>query len=372
MKKVLAIILCIAMVAAIALTGCGGGETGSSDAGSSNSGKNAGNVATVITSALGDKSFSDSCWKGLNAIKDKYGVEIAYYEMKQDQTKAIPALTEYAEAGTWGIIVSGTYSTVENAQAVIKEFPNQKFIHYDASVQDGADGAYANAYSMEYLQNEGSYLVGFIAGKVTKTGVIAQLGGGEIDVIWDFMYGYIEGAKAAKDDIKVVTSFIGDWETVSKAKDLANDAMSQNADVLFHIAGGAGAGMFEAIAESGKTGVWGIGVDADQYEEYAAAGKTEVSNIILTSMVKNVGNSLILAYDKAVEGTLAWGTHEKLGIKEDAVGPAESGAFLKLDKAILDEYKTVKEDVASGKIKVGTAFGLSEAEHKAFAESVRP
>ena len=110
------------MVAAIALTGCGGGETGSSDADSSNSGKNAGNVATVITSALGDKSFSDSCWKGLNAIKDKYGVEIAYYEMKQDQTKAIPALTEYAEAGTWGIIVSGTYSTVENAQAVTFTF----------------------------------------------------------------------------------------------------------------------------------------------------------------------------------------------------------------------------------------------------------
>ena len=373
MKKVLAIILCIAMVAAIALTGCGGGDGGSgSDSGSGGtvSGENAGNVATVITSALGDKSFSDSCWAGLNEIADKYGVEIDYYEMKQDQTKAQPAMIEYAESGNYNIIVTGTYSTVENAQAVIEMFPNQKFIHYDASVQTG-ETPYANAFSMEYKQNEGSYLVGWLAGKLTQTGTIAALGASEIDVIWDFIYGYLEGAKAAKDDIKVVTSFVGDWETVSKAKDLANDAMSQNADILFHIAGGAGAGMFEAIAETGKTGVWGIGVDSDQYAEYEE-DKPEIANIILTSMVKNVGNSLVWAYEQEVAGTLEWGTHSVLGIAEDTVGPAESGNFLTLDKALMDEYKQVKQDIVDGKITVGTAFGHTLEEQKAFADSFRP
>ena len=126
--------------------------------------------------------------------------------------------------------------------------------------------------------------------------------------------------------------------------------MSQGADILFHIAGGAGAGMFEAIAESGKTGVWGIGVDSDQYAEYEAADKPEIANIVLTSMIKNVGNSLVWAYDKEVEGTLEWGTHVVLGIAEDTVGPAESGGFLNLDQAILDEYKQIKQDVADGKI----------------------
>lgn len=373
-KKILALLLCTVILTAIVLAGCGGGDGGTSSGSDSTSGNtgNAGNVATLLTTALGDKSFDDSCWRGLNEIKEKYGVDITYFEMKQDLTKGIPALTEFAESGKYGLIVSGTYNNVENAQAVIEAFPNQKFIHYDASIQDGGNGPYANAFSIQYKQNEGSYLVGWLSGKITKTGILAQLGMSEIDVIWDFIYGYLEGAKAARDDIRVITSFIGDGENVAKAKELANDAMSQGADILFHIAGGAGAGMFEAIAENGGGKVWGIGVDSDQYAEYEAAGKSEIAGIILTSMIKNVGNSLVWAYDKEVEGTLEWGTNVTLGISEDAVGPAESGAFLELDESLLEEYAQVKEDVASGKVTVGTAFGHTLEEQQEFANTFRP
>ena len=376
MKKILAILLCIAMVAAIALTGCGGGGSSSSGSDSvsdstSEAKENAGNVATVFSSNLGDKSFCDSCWAGLNEIKDKYGVEIDYFEMKSDQTKAIPALTEFAESGNYGLIVSGGPTTIEAAQNVIEQFPNQKFIHYDATIHDSENGPYANAFSIQYKQNEGSYLVGWLAGKLTQTGTIANFGAMEVDVIWDFIYGYLEGAKAARDDIKVITTFVGSREDVAKAKDLANDAISQGADMLFQVAGGAGAGVFEAIAESDKSGIWGIGVDSDQYAEYEAAGKPEIANIILTSMIKNVGNSLVWAYDKEVEGTLEWGTNVSLGIAEDAVGPAESGAFLELDESLLEEYAQVKEDVASGKVTVGTAFGHTLEEQREFANSFR-
>ena len=373
-KKILALLLCTVILTSIVLAGCGGGDGGTSSGSDSTSGNtgNAGNVATLLTTALGDKSFDDSCWRGLNEIKEKYGVDITYFEMKQDLTKGIPALTEFAESGKYGLIVSGTYNNVENAQAVIEAFPNQKFIHYDASIQDGGNGPYANAFSIQYKQNEGSYLVGWLSGKITKTGILAQLGMSEIDVIWDFIYGYLEGAKAARDDIRVITSFIGDGENVAKAKELANDAMSQGADILFHIAGGAGAGMFEAIAENGGGKVWGIGVDSDQYAEYEAAGKSEIAGIILTSMIKNVGNSLVWAYDKEVEGTLEWGTNVTLGISEDAVGPAESGAFLELDESLLEEYAQVKEDVASGKVTVGTAFGHTLEEQQEFANTFRP
>ncbi len=375
MKKVLAILLCVAMVTAIALTGCGGGDGGSSsDSGSgsaSTAKENAGNVAAVLNPALGDKSFCDSCWAGLNEIKDKYGVDVDYFEAKDDQTKIIPALTEYAESGNYGIIVAGGNRNVEPTQAVIEAFPNQKFFYYDASIQDSENGPYSNAFSMVYKQNEGSYLVGWLAGKLTQSGTIATFGAAENDVIWDFIYGYLEGAQAARDDIKVITTFVGDWSNVTKAKDLANDAMSQGADVLFHVAGGAGAGMFEAIAENGDGKVWGIGVDSDQYAEYAE-DKPEIASRILTSMIKNVGNSLVWAYDKVVEGSLEWGENVSLGIAEDAVGPAESGPFLELDQSLLDEYEQVKEDVASGKITVGTAYGKTSEEQQAFANSFRP
>ena len=137
------------------------------------------------------------------------------------------------------------------------------------------------------------------------------------------------------------------------------------------MAGGAGAGMFESIAENGDGKVWGIGVDSDQYAEYAE-DKPEIASRILTSMIKNVGNSLVWAYDKVVEGSLEWGENVSLGIAEDAVGPAESGPFLELDQSLLDEYEQVKEDVASGKIVVGTAYGKTSEEQQAFANSFRP
>ncbi len=375
MKKILAILLCIAMVAAIALTGCGGGDGGSNSGSGSDSAsetkKNAGNIATLLSTALGDKSFDDSCWKGLQEIQEKYGIEVDYFEGKQDTTKAIPALTEFAESGKYGIIISGGPTMYESAQAVVEAFPNQKFIHYDKNIHDSDNGPYANAFSIQYKQNEGSYLVGWLAGKLTNTGTVAAFGASESDVIWDFIYGYLAGSKAARDDIKVLTTFIGSREDVAKAKDLALDAMNQDADILFHVAGGAGAGMFEAIAESGGGKVWGIGVDSDQYSEYEADGNMDIANIILTSMVKNVGNSLVWAYDKEVEGTLEWGTNVTLGISEDAVGPAESGAFLELDESLLDEYEQVKEDVAAGKVTVPTSFGKTTQEYWEFANSFR-
>ena len=371
MKKILVILLCIAMVTGIIFSGCSNSGSSTSDV-SDDTKQNAGNIATLLTTTLGDKSFCDSCWAGLNEIKDKYGVEIDYFEMNSDQTKAIPALTEFAESGEYGLIVSGGQTTIEDAQTVIEAFPNQKFIHYDADVQDSENGLYANAFSIKYKQNEGSYLVGWLAGKLTNTGTIATFGVSEIDVIWDFVYGYLEGAKAARNDIKVITSFVGSKEDVVKAKDLANDAMLLNADVLFQVAAGAGAGVFEAILESGRKNIWAIGVDSDQYAQYKEDGNMDTANIILTSMVKDIGNSLIWAYDKEVAGTLEWGTNTTVGVAEDAVGPAESGPFLQLDKDLLDEYTQIKADVASGKTVVSTAFGHSLEEQRAFANTFRP
>ena len=69
-KKILALLLCTVILTSIVLAGCGGGDGGTSSGSDSTSGNtgNAGNVATLLTTALGDKSFDDSCWRGLNEI----------------------------------------------------------------------------------------------------------------------------------------------------------------------------------------------------------------------------------------------------------------------------------------------------------------
>ena len=64
-------------------------------------------------------------------------------------------------------------------------------------------------------------------------------------------------------EIKILTAYVGDFMDTAKAKDLANAQISEGADVVFQVAGGAGNGVIEATAE--KDGVMAIGVDSDQY-----------------------------------------------------------------------------------------------------------
>lgn len=341
-------------------TGAASSGTASNAASSASSSDQPLKVINFINGVLGDKSFFDSAERGMVQAKAELGIEYKTIEAGIDPTTWESALNDTLENEEFDVLIVGTFQMNGFLTALADKYPDKRFIIYDAPV-DYAACTCANVYSITYKQNEGSYLAGVYAGAMTTQAidgmnpdaVIGSVGGQEIPVILDFMVGYEQGAKAVNPDIQVIRQFAGGWNDPAKGKELAKAQYSQGADIVFQIAGGTGQGVFEAAAEDGK---FALGVDSDQATIIKDSDPAQAERI-LTSMMKNVDNSLFRAIKMHQEGTAPYGKIEALGIAEGGVGLARNEFY---DKSTPDEVKKMVDDaeqkVISGEVKVDTAF----------------
>lgn len=199
---------------------------------------------------------------------------------------------------------------------------------------------------------------------------IGFIGGSEHPIITDFLVGYIAGAKSVDPDIKVYVSYIGSWDDTAKGKETAIAQYNQGVDIIFPAAEQAGLGCVEAAVEMGK---YIIGVDSDQSMLFAGVDEDK-ANVILTSVLKNVGDSLVRMANMEIEGTVPWGSYEELGIAENGAGLADNEYY---QKNVPDEIKTVieesKQEVIDGNVEIPTALGdADQAEVQALIDSVAP
>lgn len=316
----------------------------------------------------GDLSFNDSAVRGVEkAGQDFADLEVTVIEYGEDVANFEPSLLDAADAGYNMIIVSS--SLVDLVAQYAPDYPETTFVIFDASV-DYTAGNLGNVYSIVYKANEPSLLAGFLAAKMSSTGVIAFLGGKSISVIWDFYVGYVQGAKLANPDIKVATTYAGSWSDPAKGKELALTMFAQGADVIFNVAGGTGIGGIEAAVEQGK---WAIGVDSDQAMIYDADGKTDYANAIISSALKNVDNSLYRAISMYLDGTLAVGTAETLGIAEGGVGLADNSYYqANVPADVLTAIADLESKVTSGEVVVDSGYGPTADDILALETSVAP
>lgn len=337
-------------------------------------------VCLVINTNLGDKSICDLSYAGLQKISEDYGVRVKCIELGGDATKQIPTFIDLAEDPDWDIIIAGTPNLRESLLEAAADYPEQYFILYDAAVANADEGVtsedFPNVYSMEHAQNEGSYVVGAAAAMLTTSGdektneehIIGFVGGGQNTAIEDFLVGYIEGAKAVDPDIKVLISYIGSFADSAKGKELAMAQIDQGADVVFAVAGGAGLGVLSGCAEKN---VYAVGVDGDQYEILKEDDPVTAA-AICTSMQKKCDQTVYSCVSAALEGTLAYGTYDKLGLADGVVGAADNENF----RAIFTEeqitlLKDYEAKVANGEVSVFTAIGADDASIQEIKDSVQ-
>ena len=375
-KKVLTLLLCMAMTAAM-LAGCAKEESSPQKDGQAEEDpqdeeeaevKDTKNmkVVAIFNTNLGDKAFSDSVWAGINKAADEYGFETKAVELMGDATKQIPTLTELSESGEWDVIVAGTFNMKEAIIEVAKEFPEQKYIIYDTEL-DYSAGDLNNCVSVMCKQNEGAFLGGALAALRTKEAgeytngenIVGFVGGGENSSVNDFLVGYIEGVKYIDPSCKVLFSYVGDFKNTAKAKELAIAQYQQGADIVFQVASSAGLGVLDAAKSENKLA---IGVDQDQailMEE----NDPEISKHIATSVVKKLD---VLMYDKMVEyinGTINWGVQENAGISDggmDITVNDYTNAIVSED--IINQISEIKEKIISGEIKVKSAMTMTTEE----------
>lgn len=373
MKKLLALLTMVVLTLTFALTGCGSSSAQQQQ--SSDSGKKPLKVVLLINGNLGDKSFFDSANNGMNMIKSKFGATTKTIEMSYDETKWEPTLQDVSEQD-WDIIIVGTWQMNESLQKVAAQHPEKKYIIFDSSV-DYSKGGYKNVYSIEYKQNEGSFLAGALAATVTDSKmplanskkIIGFLGGMDTPVINDFLVGYIQGAKYIDKDVKVAVSYIGNFNDSAKGKEMALAQYNAGADIGFNVAGQAGLGQLDAAKDMKK---YAIGVDSDQALLFKDKDPDK-ANLITTSVMKRVDESLVRAIQLQIDGKLPVGKAEQLGLKENCIGLADNEFYQKLiAQDVRTKIADLSKKIVSGEIKVDSAMGMDNAKLNQIRNSVKP
>jgi basic membrane protein A len=235
-----------------------------------------------------DKSFNEAAFNGAQRWEAETGNSFREIEL-QSEAQREQALRRFAEAGANPIVMAG-FAFANALGEVAGDYPDTKFAIIDMVVDA------PNVRSVVFNEHEGSYLVGMMAAKASKSGVIGVVGGMDIPLIRRFNCGYVQGAKAANADIKVIQNMTGTtpaaWNDPVKGGELARAQIDQGADVIYHSAGGTGIGVLQAAADEG---ILGIGVDKNQ--NHLHPGK------VLTSMVKRVDVAVYNAFKDGVDLT---------------------------------------------------------------------
>ena len=175
------------------------------------------------------------------------------------------ALRRFAEDGRNPIVMAG-FSWAESLDKVAADFPDLQFAIIDMVVDK------PNIRSIVFKEQEGSYLVGLLAGMASQSKKVGFVGGMDIPLIRRFGCGYVGGAKAA-GATEVIQNMTGDtpaaWNDPTKGGEIAKTQIDQGADVIYAAAGGTGVGVLQAAADAGKLG---IGVDSQPERPAARQG----------------------------------------------------------------------------------------------------
>ena len=332
-------------------------------------------IDLLVTGSFGDKAFNDSAQAGMERLMNEMGdqVEVQMIEMGNDKTKFEGSMLDASESDA-DIIITGLWDMKEITEQVAQEFPEKRYIIFDTDV-DYSLGDLSNVYSMSYKQNECAFLAGVLAASLTTSdveyanddAVIGFVGARDTAVVInDSAVGYIQGAQFVNPDIKVMVSYVGSYVDSATAKELALTQYSSGADCVFVAAGPASVGVIEAAAESQR---YVIGVDSDQALAYEGQ---EEANYIVSSAIKNVGDSLVDAVKKDLAGELPYGEYQVLGLEDGVVGLADNEIYQSIvPEEIQQAVNDAKDKIISGEIEVNTAYGMDEATLKEIRDSAQ-
>jgi basic membrane protein A len=328
-------ILVVCLLSVLVITGCSGALT---------RGDNDGRVRVGIVYDIGgkdDKSFNSAAWQGVLRAEKELKIKLRDVE-PGDPTSIEPCLRAFAERG-YDLIIGVGFAQAPLIESVARDYPNLKFAIIDSNIP------LPNVASLVFKEHEGSFLVGMIAARASKSGKLGFVGGMDIPLIHKFETGYEEGARYVNPNVQIVQNYVGitdtAWNNPSKGKELAKSQFESGIDVIFQAAGNSGLGVFDAAEEMNRLA---IGVDSNQ--NWVKPG------FILTSMLKRVDNAVFSIVKEVVENRFRGGLHQ-YGLDNEGVGFAVDEYNKNLiSQDWLQETNVAKQKIIGGEIKVTDAM----------------
>ena len=232
-------------------------------------------VGMLLPGSINDQGWNALAHDGLKAIEAELGAEIDYVEsLTPDAWEA--DFRSYAMNG-YRLIFGHGYEYQDAAIAVAQDYPEIVFI-----TSAGASGAIReNVAPIVFRLEQATYLLGMIAGLMTETDKIGMVGGQALPSGNSVFIAFEGGVKSVNPDTVLQRDYVGDWENIAKAKEIATTQIDGGVDFIFHNANEAGLGVFEAVVmaqDAGKT-VYAFGANRDQS---AAAPRAVLANAVIT------------------------------------------------------------------------------------------
>lgn len=300
-----------------------------------------------------DKSFNETAYNGLIQARDELGIETAEIESNAESDFA-PNVQAMIDANC-NIVVTVGFLLATATEAAAKQNPEVDFAIVDNSSFEGVD----NAKGLIFNTAESSFLAGYVAAAMTKTGTVGTFGGAKIPTVTIFMDGFAQGV-AHHNEVKGTDVNVIGWNAetqdgqfvpgdqpfgnIDGGKNTTDTLVAQGADIILPVAGPAGEGALQVAQASGGQ-VNAIWVDTDgciSAEQYCSS--------IITSVYKGMDVAVFEAIQASMDGELT---------SDPFVGTLENGGtglspFHEFEDQVSDELTAeldqLTADIISGEI----------------------
>ena len=392
-KKLLALLLCLGMVAGLAA--CGGGTQGTSDSPAPESTAPAGETTPAdteepageaatdpdsiddnMTSADGtyqvafvtdvgqlkDKSFNQGTFDGVKLYANANGLSYKYYQpangSEATDDDRYDAMKAAVEGGAEVVVCAGYLQETALRQAAM-EFPDTPFVFIDGyPLDDDPDPAVqgnilTNVAGISFQEEQAGYLAGYAAvmDGFTKLGFSGG-GGGENAACNRFGYGYLQGINAAAAELGVTVDVNFSWQygaafqASPELQSMIAGWYANGTEIVF----ACGGSMFQSInsAASGYEG-YVIGVDVDQSSE---------SDLVITSAMKGLSDAVQWALGHVYDDTFdtIGGTGTSLGVNDNAVGLPTTDDAWRFETFTVADYEELYQQMLDGTLVVDADY----------------
>jgi basic membrane protein A len=292
-------------------------------------------VALLTTGPVTDHGWNESAYDGLMKIKSDLKADTSKQETPNASTFK-SAFQGYAQQG-YNVVFAHGDEYADAAAAVAAESPKTYF------VTTGGNKTAPNLAALKFATEEGAYIQGMEAGFLSKSGKGGFVGGQELGPVKVAAAAFKQGMLAANPKAQFSTMYIGNWTDSAKAKSFTELLIANGADVISHNCDAAASGLFQAAAA--KPGVYAFGVNSNQ---------NDAAPNVVSSTILDIPKAFVDVAKSAQDGKFE-GKQQHLGMASGDVRVEDNPKFAKLLTA--DQQAKIKQavqDIASGKIKIGT------------------
>lgn len=371
MKKIIALLLALAMC--LSLVACGAGSADKADAPA----KAEGEKKSIIffTAFIGDFGLSDMGHRAVQELAAEYNMDWTLVEYgSYDAALAINCFWDALETKEYDYFFGPAWYIEGIIDEAAAQYPNTTFIHYD--VGKGVEFKAPNVYGITFAQNESSFMAALLQCLMTKNGKVGCISS-DSPILNDFSTGWLAGVKYAKNELGLDIEWLHSYmpeTSMSAVYEASNVMYDSGCDFVWAISAQMLLASCQAAEEhgGGEAGYWVMGCDYDQYEYFKGLAAEDANSAagyenILTSITKNIASasSDIIASVEAGDGKIPSG-NLVWGVYENGVGYLENENFMaNVPAEVQQTLKDIINKIGAGEIVVPSYYDFST--YEAFA-----